>query len=227
MDTEIKKIRLKFNCDVDWNSMLTSDGGRHCNSCNKKVYDFTNAKQYEFLQILAENGNNVCGRFKLDQMDSQPIRVPTWKKWVSAALVLIGLNVLNNKVIAQGKPLPPKHKQIKFLPPAVLGDVEVTEMNGIVSPPPMAAFPGGQKALTDFISKHIKYSKNGKEGRVIVQFDVKTDGSLNNFKILKSVGAVNNTEVIRVLKLSPKWKPSKLNGKPVVCRYTLPVNFQH
>jgi hypothetical protein len=36
---------------------------------------------------------------------------------------------------------------------------------------------------------------------------------------------LNDNEVVRVLKLSPKWSPSMENGKAVAVGYTLPVLF--
>ncbi|MBE9662529.1 hypothetical protein [Mucilaginibacter myungsuensis] len=44
MNEELNNIRLKFNCPTDWNEMTNTTGGRHCNSCNKTVYDFTDAR---------------------------------------------------------------------------------------------------------------------------------------------------------------------------------------
>lgn len=52
-------------------------------------------------------------------------------------------------------------------------------------------FPGGDKAVLDFIKRNICYPKcvkeEGVEGRVVVSFYVETDGSLTNFCIAKSV----------------------------------------
>ncbi|GAB3934203.1 hypothetical protein GCM10028827_34290 [Mucilaginibacter myungsuensis] len=44
VNEELNNIRLKFNCPTDWNEMTNTTGGRHCNSCNKTVYDFTDAR---------------------------------------------------------------------------------------------------------------------------------------------------------------------------------------
>jgi hypothetical protein len=226
MESEIQNIRLKFNCDADWNSMATADGGRHCNSCNKKVYDFTDAKQYEFLQILAENNHNICGRFRLDQMAPKPIYVPVWKKWVSAALVLLGLNILNDKVVAQGKPIAPKSfghiKQVKFPPPVIVGDVATLKYDRLPE------FPGGEKALQSFLLKNLHFTKGMINGNVFANFHITANGSLSNIEIVRKLSKANDAEVIRVLKMSPKWKPAILKGKAVAYpAYTIPVNFSH
>lgn len=53
----------------------------------------------------------------------------------------------------------------------------------------MPRFPGGEKACTDYVADHLVYpelaKKNGVTGRVIVQFIVATDGSLQDVKVMK------------------------------------------
>jgi len=90
---------MSFTCRKNWDDMIAVDGGRFCNVCNKKVYDFTDARVQQFLQILAENDNRICGRFRSSQL--LPLKVPAWKKWLSAALLLVGINTFHNKVNAQ------------------------------------------------------------------------------------------------------------------------------
>ncbi|WP_158825131.1 energy transducer TonB [Mucilaginibacter lacusdianchii] len=93
MPEEIKNVQLKFSCTENWNAMSDAAGGRYCDKCQKKVYDFTDSKADEFQRILAENNYNVCGRFTKQQMAAQPVVLPFWKKWLSAAMVLIGINI--------------------------------------------------------------------------------------------------------------------------------------
>ncbi len=93
----------------------------------------------------------------------------------------------------------------------------------------MPEFPGGQNAMYSFLSKNLVYPKKAIEndisGKVYVQFVVRKDGALDNIKISKGLGYGCDEEVIRVLKLMPKWKPGKSNGKPVATQFTLPVAF--
>lgn len=216
---KISNIKLKFACNADWDSMEYVDGVKHCDHCQKKVYDFTDAKPNEFLKILAENNNNICGRFKQEQMATSHIGLPAWKKCVSAALVLIGINIFSNKAEAQNV----KHKTetVNFPPPlTILGDVEVLQYDSV------AHFPGGDNALKKFLINNLHFTEKMITGRVFVQFTVNKDGSLNNYQIMRGLSKSNDDEVIRVLKLSPKWHPAMLKGKPVISNYTVPVNFQ-
>ena len=54
---------------------------------------------------------------------------------------------------------------------------------------------------------------------------METDGTLTNFKVMRSVGDGTDEEAIRVLALSPKWTPGLQNGHKVRVAYTVPINF--
>lgn len=87
-------------------------------------------------------------------------------------------------------------------------------------------FPGGIRKFYAFVAKNYKIpSEGGLEGTVIVVFEVEKDGSLTNIQILKDIGYGTGKEAIRVLKLSPEWKPAELNGKKVRCSYSLPITL--
>ncbi|WP_028979329.1 hypothetical protein [Sporocytophaga myxococcoides] len=64
-----KGIIIPKPCYEDWNKMTPKEQGKHCNSCNKVVVDFTNAKEEEILNYIRQNsGKRVCGYFKSDQV---------------------------------------------------------------------------------------------------------------------------------------------------------------
>ncbi|MCK5730356.1 MAG: TonB family protein [Draconibacterium sp.] len=93
----------------------------------------------------------------------------------------------------------------------------------------MPKYPGGEKALIEFISRSLKYPDfariNKIEGKVYVTFVVDTDGVPINVKIAKSVHSLLDMEAIRVVKSMPKWEPGSSQGKPVCVSYTVPINF--
>lgn len=92
-----------------------------------------------------------------------------------------------------------------------------------------AQFPGGVDSLYAFLTKNIKYPvqarRDNVQGTVYAQFVVEKDGSLSNMRILRSIGDGCDEEVVRVLKLSPKWIPGRQSGVVVRTHYTIPVNF--
>lgn len=94
----------------------------------------------------------------------------------------------------------------------------------------MPQFPGGDAALFEYLSTHIKYptiaEENGVQGRVIVTFVVERDGSITDVKVVKSVDPSLDKEASRVVKGMPRWIPGKQNGAPVRVKYTVPVTFR-
>lgn len=91
-------------------------------------------------------------------------------------------------------------------------------------------FPGGMGAFYQFVQKKMKYPSQarrmGIEGKVFVQFVVGKDGSINEVKVIRGIGAGCDEEAIRVIENSPKWAPGKQRGKPVKVRMVLPITFK-
>lgn len=94
----------------------------------------------------------------------------------------------------------------------------------------MPEFPGGMKAMMQFIFSNVKYpaisQENGTQGRVITQFTVGKDGSITDAKVLRSVDPYLDKEALRVISAMPKWKPGKQGGKVVATRFTMPIDFR-
>ena len=94
----------------------------------------------------------------------------------------------------------------------------------------MPKFPGGDKAMMDFIYANIVYPETAKEnniqGRVILKFCVTYKGTVDKVTVLKGVDPDLDNEAVRVIKMLPTWKPGKQGGKPVNVWYNVPVTFQ-
>ena len=92
----------------------------------------------------------------------------------------------------------------------------------------MPQFPGGEVALMKYIQSHLQYPEGTDvEGKVIAQFVVKSDGSIGEVKIVRSVETALDNEAVRIIKSLPKFTPGRQNGKAVAVWYTLPVTFKH
>ena len=95
----------------------------------------------------------------------------------------------------------------------------------------MPVFDGGDPAFTfrKYIAANLYYpeeaSSNRKEGRVIVQFAVLPDGSVDDVVVLHGVHPSLDKEAIRVVRSSPKWQPGKMEGREVKVIFTFPINF--
>ena len=87
----------------------------------------------------------------------------------------------------------------------------------------MPSFPGGEKAMFDFINKELSlYYKSGMpEGKVICKFIIEEDGTISNVEVLRGVDPVLDKEAVRIIESMPRWIPAK---RPVM--YTLPIRFK-
>jgi len=91
-------------------------------------------------------------------------------------------------------------------------------------------FPGGMDKMAKYLSENIKYPEEAKEkgisGRVFISFVIEKDGSVNEVKVMRSIGGGCDDEAVRVVKAMPKWKPGMQKGKPVRVNYVLPILFK-
>ena len=95
----------------------------------------------------------------------------------------------------------------------------------------MPEFNGGQMAMMEFLMNNMKYPqaavKAKQQGKAIVGFVVRKDGTVSDVHITKSEGhAVLDEEAIRVVKAMPAWKPGKQKGEPVNVKYSVPITFK-
>ncbi|MCH5310588.1 MAG: energy transducer TonB [Prevotella sp.] len=91
-------------------------------------------------------------------------------------------------------------------------------------------FPGGAVEMMKWLTKNLKYPENAqrrkKQGRVVAQFMINTDGSVSDIKIIKSIDPQLDREALRVLKMMPAWKPGMQEGKPCRTMVVVPVWFR-
>lgn len=95
----------------------------------------------------------------------------------------------------------------------------------------MPEFNGGQLAMMEFLMNNMKYPqaavKAKQQGKAVVGFVIRKDGTVSDVHITKSAGyAVLDEEAIRVVKAMPAWKPGKQKGKPVNVKYYVPITFR-
>lgn len=94
----------------------------------------------------------------------------------------------------------------------------------------MPLFPGGDKALINYLSKNLKYPELIKEkriqGSVICMFVVNSLGKVIDVEVARGLEESLNKEAIRVIQSMPDWIPGKQRGKNVAVKYTLPINFR-
>ncbi len=134
------------------------------------------------------------------------------------------------KVLRQTQPQKPKKKRTPVKTQKKVGTVKDNDDKVYSVSSVMPQYEGGITALMNFLATNMKYpveaQKKKLEGRVIVSFVVEKDGSLSDFKVVRSIDPLLDAEALRVAKLQKKWKPGYEKGKPVRVQYTLPITFK-
>ena len=91
-------------------------------------------------------------------------------------------------------------------------------------------FPGGAVEMMKWLTKNLIYPESAqrrkKQGRVVVQFDINTNGKVSDIKVIKSVDPQLDREALRVIRMMPDWKPGVQNDKPCRTRVVIPVWFR-
>lgn len=92
-----------------------------------------------------------------------------------------------------------------------------------------ASFPGGHDALLAYLKTNLVCPENelaiGEKKVVVAKFLIQPDGTASNIQITKPGGSSFDREVIRVLRMMPKWEPHLANGTPVSVSVTQPITF--
>ena len=103
---------------------------------------------------------------------------------------------------------------------------QVFAADGVATKP---QFPGGDKALVDFLDANLKYPEEAQkqkwEGKTLIAFTVNEDGVISNVRVLKSSWLSLDTEALRIVKMMPKWIPANENGTNKKEMVVLPITF--
>jgi TonB family protein len=95
----------------------------------------------------------------------------------------------------------------------------------------MPLYPGGEKAILEFIATNLNYPKyekdNNIQGVIMIEFVVEEDASISNVKTVRNIPFAKNLsqEAERVVKMLKFSKPAYQNGQPVRLAMMLPIRF--
>lgn len=105
--------------------------------------------------------------------------------------------------------------------------IEVFEYDYVTEKP---TFPGGDGELMAYINHCREYPKSaydrGIQGRVTCSFVVNSEGEISCIQVLKGVDPELNREAVRIFSEMPRWRPGRLDGKPVPVRVIRAVPFR-
>lgn len=104
-------------------------------------------------------------------------------------------------------------------------DQNIIYTTSAVDLPPQ--YPGGTAAFFKFIGMNFRYPEDPEftGGKMMVLFIVEKDGNLSDIKAVKGLGFGTEQEIVRVLKMSPRWNAAMKNGEKVRVSYTIPITL--
>lgn len=90
-------------------------------------------------------------------------------------------------------------------------------------------FPGGAAEFMKWLTKNLKYPTTAQnqrvQGRVVAEFIINKDGSVSDLQLVEHLNLACDNEVLRVLRMMPKWEPGVMNAKPCRTKVCIPVVF--
>ena len=105
--------------------------------------------------------------------------------------------------------------------------IEVFEYDYVTEKP---TFPGGDGELMSYINHCRIYPRSayerGIQGRVTCSFVINCEGQVSHIQVLRGADPELNREAVRIFSEMPKWRPGRLDGKPVPVRVIRSVPFR-
>ena len=90
-------------------------------------------------------------------------------------------------------------------------------------------FPVCAAEFMKWLTKNLKYpvlaQHTKTKGRVVAQFIVNTDGTVSDLELTEHLDSSCDKEVLRVLRMMPKWQAGMMNAKPCRTKVCIPIVF--
>ncbi|WP_300567713.1 carboxypeptidase-like regulatory domain-containing protein [Flavobacterium sp.] len=168
-------ISIPEPCHENWQKMSPTEKGRFCDSCQKKVFDFTNASDRQIISAYNKN-SNLCGRFLNTQLDRDLV-APKEKStfWMATTSTIISFFALGSQESIAQEAVKTEQTDQKIISKSTAGENDAIEgktITGIVTdsvnpwPGISIVIKGTQKGTTTNFDG--LYSIKAKEGDVLV-----------------------------------------------------------
>ncbi len=197
---------------------------------------FNYTTDIESKEQLAEKTDNSFEEFELPSTNFDPPPPPPQDQPLEVAFSDV-IDIVNDEIeVEDAFFIPDESDEFEigaYIPEEEQVEEEVVEEEAIpfqlVEEKP--SFQGGDaNQFSKWVNQRLVYpeiaKENGVQGRVTLQFTVEKDGSITKVKVLRGVDPSLDKEAVRVVSMSPKWKPGKQRDRAVPVTYTFPVIFQ-
>ena len=175
-----------------------------------------------------KNGNKQ----KIDAVEV--VKDTTTSTQITVGMMLPEKNNTQNHVQPPGPATKVNH--VKFINPQTNACEETTKnetvvedviYNGGISFEFPAEYKGGIEKFYAFFKEEFKHPENIKYKitEISISFVIDKDGSLTYVKPKSEIDLALENEIIRVLKLCPRWKPGEQNGKKTRTLYSESISL--
>lgn len=210
---------------------------------SKVLYTQPNYYKMFLLALFITMGNTLFSCQNKDGQKQKIDKVEVVKDSDASSPIAVGEPAIDENSTKQAvvpPPPPPKTDQVKFVKPVDDSKSKSDKTNGkknasiekpiyvsgeIVSET-NAEFPGGIDQFYTFFAKEFKRPENSNTTSTRLAFAVEKNGSVSFLECSPAVDQALENEIIRVLKLCPKWQPGQSDGKKVKRQYSLPITLQ-
>jgi hypothetical protein len=121
------KLSIPKPCSQEWDRMTTNNSGRHCDSCQKTVVDFSNFTDKELIEFFKKATGKICGRLNPYQVN-RPIPIIEQSQYSLFQKALFGTAIVagiatnaNGQAIKQV--IPPVQAPVPTEPSIKMGQV--------------------------------------------------------------------------------------------------------
>ena len=242
-------VSIPNPCHENWNKMTPDETGRFCSVCSKCVVDFTDKSSSEIQEYFSLNqGEKVCGIFKNEQLNKFDLQIPQsvfkqkmsfHKAFLLALFITMGTTLFsckNDKGFPLGKvavvedTIPEKRATLGIiLPKKDTTEIDIDE-NFVYQPSEIDVLPTFKNSTNRFqhyflsnFKVPVKYKSS--DLSIAISFIIEKDGTLSNVKVLRNPFKELDTDLIKIIKASPKWNPGEINGVKVRSSYIFPFHI--
>ncbi len=164
--------------------------------------------------------------------DQIPMMLPQEKK-VEQQPQTEKLNLVENDVELPPEPV---QMEVETPEPEKVAEEEQPEVMDMYDAPvdfrvveDLPQFPGGASEFMKWLTKNLKYPEIARrkniKGKVVAEFIVNKDGSVSDLNIVEHLHGACDREVLRVLRMMPKWKAGLMDAKPCRTKVCIPIVF--
>lgn len=202
------KLNLKFACPETRESLTQPNGTLHCETCKKKIHDFTSASSDD-LRAMMQKKEATCGIFYRKQLS------PSFLKSVAAAVLITASSGCQEKLIEPTIDIPKIPDEETEVIDELVGDVEIFFQEEYPEP-----IGGNEKFRSDI--REIIENPGTVEGKVFVELTVSPHGKIIAYEVLRGINeSIDQMVVDKLKELNYPFKPSSTELTMVI-----PIAFE-